>query len=150
MPWAGPSRYCALAVLSAVVFAATTSQTLLVAGRVGFSLDWGMTPHSASASAACCRARIQRQLGKARQGCDKAGCLHLAICLSVSMVRSSLTMKMRSKRDRMVDCRSMLSWADLRSSYLHTPRASCTCLYITAIKALSTTWEQQAGYLQDS
>ena len=37
---------------------------------------------------------------------------HLAISLSVSMLRWSLTMKMRSKRERMVDCRSILSWAD--------------------------------------
>lgn len=38
--------------------------------------------------------------------------------MAMSCSRTSLTMKIRSKRDKMVDCRSMFSWAVLRSSYL--------------------------------
>ena len=44
---------------------------------------------------------------------------YLAILLSFSMDRSSLTMKMRSNLDRMVLCRSIFSWAVFKSSYLH-------------------------------
>ena len=50
---------------------------------------------------------------------------HLAIWVSRSALRSSLTMKMRSKRDRMVVCSSMFSPADLRSSYLRERYNHC-------------------------
>ena len=36
----------------------------------------------------------------------------------ISQPALALTMKMRSNRDKIVDCRSMFSWAVLRSSYL--------------------------------
>lgn len=48
-----------------------------------------------------------------------------AISLSRSSVRTSFTMKMRSKRDRIVLCRSMFSCAVFRSSYLCKRQQAC-------------------------
>lgn len=88
------------------------SQCWLEQIAVCYELMWSMTTIVSGAA-------LQLSLGYAAnvQGQQQFS-TDLAISLSRSMDRSSFTMKMRSKRDRMVVCRSMFSWQLLRSSYL--------------------------------
>ena len=108
--------------------------------RISSSLQVGKLAHREGGASSCTCARVRHGCCKldalpcpwrpARRCYDRAAlppAPPIRTCMSRAADRSSLTMKMRSKRDRMVDCRSMFSCTAQGKQRRHVSRGCAGC-----------------------